>query len=34
MMMAESNATKLEYEGYSQAYAVLKNDITDNEALI
>ena len=34
MMLAESNATRLEYEGYSQAYAVLKNDITDNSALI
>lgn len=34
MMIAESNATRLEYEGYSQAYSVLKNDITDNDALI
>lgn len=34
MMLAEANATRLEYEGYSQAYAVLKNDITDNSALI
>ena len=34
MMLAESNATKLEYEGYSQAYSVLKNDINDNSAFI
>ncbi len=33
-MLAEANATRIEYEGYSQAFAVLKNEFTDNAALI
>ncbi len=34
IMRAEANATRLEYEGYSQAFAVLKNDVTNNDAMI
>ena len=36
MMRSESNATKLEYEGYAVAYSTLKNnvDMSDNNAFI